>query len=309
MFGLFDNPILWIRSAATKWSHNYWPTFLLFVLGTVWGLHFSIIKIVSQSGMSYTGVASLLTVGVATVMMGLALVRRKLPVVNRATLVYYIVCASLGYLVPFFISINVAKHLPASVLAIVVSTTPIWTILIAWLTRFETVQKRHFWGIFLGFLAACILLLPGATMGDAKAAWWVVPALCLPVCYAANHTYISRYWPRGSDAFQVAGGKEVAAALIALPIYLSSGDYITLADWSAGAWTIPTMIFCFLVGVFLYFEINRIAGPVFVSQANYVTVVAGIVFGWVFFDEHVTYGLALSFTLLIASLWLTRKAG
>lgn len=290
-------------------SRNYWPNFLLFLLGTVWGLHISITKTVSQSGLAYTGVVALLTMVVATTMIGLGLVRRKLPVVNRTTLVYYVVCASLGYLVPVFTSINVAKYLPAGVLAIVISTTPIWTTLIAWLSKTEIVQKRHFWGIFLGFLAASTLLFPGAAVGDTGTAWWAIPALGIPLSYAVHHTYVSRYWPEGSDSLQLGGGNQVAAAFIALPIYLFSGDTMTLTDWSAGAWTIPALIFCSLIGVLLYFEINRIAGAVFVSQANYVTVVAGIVFGWIIFGEHLTYGLAFSFLLLVGSLWLTRKTG
>ena len=210
---------------------------------------------------------------------------------------------------PVFTAINVAKHLPAGVLAIVISTTPIWTTLIARLGKTEVVQKRHLWGISLGFLAASILLFPGATLGDTSAAWWVVPALVIPLSYAVHHTYVSRYWPKGSDSLQLGGGNQVAAALIALPLYLFWGDTMALTDWSAGVWAIPALIFCSLVGVLLYFEINRLAGAVFVSQANYVTVVAGIVFGWVIFGEHPTYGLALSFLLLIASLWLTRKTG
>ncbi len=46
---------------------------------------------------------------------------------------------------------------------------------------------------------------------------------------------------------------------------------------------IPTLICLSLVGVFQYFEINRIARAVFVSQVNYVTAVARIVFGWLIF--------------------------
>ena len=295
-----------VEGAGTR---NYWPTFLLFVLGAIWGLHISITKTVSQSELSYTGVVALLTIIVATTMIGLGLVRRKLPAVNRTTLIYYVVCACLGYLVPVFTSINVAKHLPAGVLAIVISTTPIWTTLIAWLSKTEVVQRPHFWGVFLGFLAASVLLFPGATLGDRSSAWWTIPALAIPLSYAVHHTYVSRYWPEGSDSLQLGGGNQVAAALIALPIFLLSGNTMTLTDWSVGAWAIPALIFCSLIGVLLYFEINRIAGAVFVSQANYVTVVAGIVFGWIIFGEHLTYGLALSFILLVGSLWLTRKTG
>jgi len=286
---------------------NYWPTVLLFILGTMWGLHFSIIKIASESGLTHSGIASFITIGMAIAMILICLFRRKLPVVNRVTIVYYVVCALIGYLIPFFISINVAKHLPAGILAVVISTVPIWTILITWVGKFDIVLKRHIWGISLGFLAASILLLPGASLENTQQALWILPAFGIPISYSIYHIYVGRKWPEGSDSFQVAGGVEVASALIVLPIYIGTGDYITLADWSAGAWIIPMMICFSLVGVFLYFEINRIAGAVFVSQANFVTVIAGIVAGWIIFDEQLTYGLTVSVVLLMSSLWLTRR--
>jgi drug/metabolite transporter (DMT)-like permease len=273
----------------------------------MWGLHFSIIKIASQSGLAHSGIASFITISIAAVRIVIAAVRGKWPVFNKKTIVYYFVCSVLGYLVPFLVSINVAKHLPASVLAVVISTTPIWTTLITWLGRFDVVLKRHIWGISLGFLAASILLLPGASVGSAQEIWWIIPAFAIPVAYAIYHIFVGRYWPEGSDSFQVAGGKEIIAALIVLPIYIGSGDYITFADWSKGAWIIPMMVCFALVGVFLYFEVNRIAGAIFVSQANFVTVVAGIVAGWLIFDEQVTIGLAFSVVLLLGSLWLTRR--
>ena len=59
-----------------------------------------------------------------------------------------------------------------------------------------------------------------------------------------------------------------------------------------------------VIEIFLYFEIVRIAGPIFVSQSNYVTVVSGVFWGMVIFAERPGEWIWLSAALLGVSLYL-----
>ena len=51
------------------------PIILLVLLGSSWGLYFSMLKIAVLSGISYTGILTLATVGVAIGMSAIALLR------------------------------------------------------------------------------------------------------------------------------------------------------------------------------------------------------------------------------------------
>lgn len=298
-----------IVEAASFLPSRFGPTLLLFVLGSVWGLHYSIIKLASQSGLGYARITALTTLGVALALTLVAIARGKLPPVARTTATYYSVCAILGYVAPFFMQIVVAKHLPAGVLTIIAATAPIWTMLIAWLARMETVTARRGLGVLTGFAAVMLLLSPTMAPAETAHTGWLLASLAIPLTYAAYHNYVARSWPQGLDSLQVATGEAIAAFVIVLPTYFLTSDVIPSGDWSGGVWTIPAMVVLTVIAVFLYFEINRLAGPVFVSQASYITVVAGILWGMAIFGEPFTVALGASALLLILSLWLTRSDG
>jgi drug/metabolite transporter (DMT)-like permease len=58
-----------------------------------------------------------------------------------------------------------------------------------------------------------------------------------------------------------------------------------------------------LVEIFLYFEILRIAGPIFTSQTNFVTVISGVFWAMIIFDERPSEWLWLSAALLGIALY------
>ena len=61
------------------------------------------------------------------------------------------------------------------------------------------------------------------------------------------------------------------------------------------------------IEIYLYFELVRRAGAVFVSQANYIMVVAGVFWGMLIFSERPTAWLWLSAAILLAALYMTHS--
>ena len=62
-----------------------------------------------------------------------------------------------------------------------------------------------------------------------------------------------------------------------------------------------------LVDIYIYFEIVRLRGPIFVSQANYFMVVSGVIWGMILLSERPGPWLWLSAALLTASLYLVSE--
>ena len=58
------------------------------------------------------------------------------------------------------------------------------------------------------------------------------------------------------------------------------------------------------IDCYLYFEIVRLAGPVFVSQANFITVTAGVFWAMLLHGERPSAWLWVSLAFLVASLFL-----
>ena len=97
-------------------------TLLLVILGSTWGLHFSIIKIASESGLGAEGIAAFTTAGVLLCLALISAGRRKWPSPTKSGLIFFAVCALLGWVLPLLIELTVARHLSAGLLTLIVST-------------------------------------------------------------------------------------------------------------------------------------------------------------------------------------------
>jgi len=277
--------------------------YLLF-LGTSWGLYFSLLKFALETGISYVGIATLITLAVCIGMVIIAAFRKKWPAFGRRQIVFYTICAVLGYLLPMLIELRAVAHMPASVLTLIVSVAPITTLLFAWLMRTDHVNWRRIVGMLIGTLAIFAILIPDAHFSSNVEWRWLLLASVVPVCYALYHNVIARYWPDGSDAWQIACGEAILATILLTGIFAPQWASESFSGWNNGYTAIIVMAAIALIDIFIYFEVIRLRGPIFVSHANFFMVVSGVAWGMVFFAEQPSSLLWLSALLLVVSLFL-----
>ena len=280
------------------------PIFLLLFLGGSWGLYFSMLKIAVLSGISYTGILTLSTVGVAAGMSAIALLRRRKPEFGLRHNIFYLVCALTGYLVPMIVELLVIAHMPAGVLALIVSMVPLVTLLLAWMMKTDTINLPRVAGILVGAFAIFAILLPDVHVGEAVAWRWLLLTLVVPVCYAIHHNFTARCWPSGSDSYQVACGEALFAGTLLIIFASFNWQWQDVEAWNRGHSAILFMAAISLIDIYIYFELIRIKGPIYTSHANYVMVVSGVLWGMVIFSERPSPLMWVSAALLIASLYL-----
>ena len=283
------------------------PLFLLLFLGTSWGLYFSLLKVAVLSGISYVGILTLTTVGVALGMTAITLLRGRKPLWSRKHVVFYGVCALSGYLLPMVIELWVIAHMPAGVLTLIVSMAPLATLLLAWLIKTDTVNAMRIGGISIGAFAIFAILLPDANRAGEVALQWLLLATLVPFCYAVHHNFTARYWPEGSDSYQVACGEAIVAGLLLLLFSGFHWEWQDLQSFNRGHAAILIMAAIALIDIYIYFELIRIKGPIYTSHANYFMVVSGVAWGMLIFDERPSPMMWLSALLLVASLYLVGR--
>jgi len=303
------SPVIGQSSLDSAKSHApLLPLVLLIVLGLSWGLHFPIFKFAARSGLPYSGITAAIICGVALALLAIGITRRRLPAFRTRHLRFYFVCAVLGYLVPYFLSLFAAGRLDAGMLTLITSTTPILTLCIAAMVHAEPVRAAQVVGIGLGLASVLFLVVPQIGGIDPKGLTAILLAFGIPASYAGYQVYLSERWPPGSDSFQVASGEALIAAGLMIPVLLSTGGLDVLhGGWTSGHWAILAMILITTVDCYLYFEIVRLAGPVFVSQASFVMVVAGVLWGMLLHGERPGEWLWLSLALLIGSLFMLAR--
>ena len=289
------------------------PIVYLVVLGTSWGLYFSMIKIAVLSGISYTGILTLTTVGVGIGMSLIALLRRRAPRFNLRYNLFYIVCAATGYLIPMVIELWVIEHMAAGVLTLIICMAPLATLIIAWLVKTDRVNPARVFGVVLGAGAIFAVLIPDVHQ-HASVAWrWLLLATLVPLSYAIHHNFTARFWPARSDSYQVACGESIFASLMLIAFALFNWQAQDLQSFNQGHAAILFMALISLIDIWLYFELIRLKGPIFTSHANYFMVVSGIIWGMIIFGERHSSLTWVAVLMLVVSLYLIgdrrRKAG
>jgi len=287
------------------------PLLYLIFLGSSWGLYFSMLKIAERSGISYVGILTLITVGVAIGMSLIALLRRRKPVFTARHLLFYLVCALTGYLIPMIIELWVIGHMPAGVMTLIVSMAPLATLLFAWLMRTDVISPARVGGILLGAFAVFAILLPDAHANEAVAWHWLLLTILVPMSYAIHHNYAARCWPTDSDSYQVACGEAIVGALLLIAFSLFNWQWQDVQSWNEGHSVIVFMALISLIDIYIYFELIRLKGPIYCSHANYFMVVSGVFWGMLIFAERPGPLMWLSALLLVASLYLigARRGG
>ncbi|MFK7939445.1 MAG: DMT family transporter [Roseovarius sp.] len=279
---------------------------LIVILGSVWGLNVSLMKAATLSGIPYTLLAVLTIVGNVVLFSILSRVFvGRVRIVPRLWL-FFAACGGLGYVLPFFLELFAVPRIGAASLSIVISLTPMMTLLISAATGTERLTLRRMCGITLGFVSVSLIAMQDLSLLKGAFGLGLLAAVFVPVIYASYHVFIARFWPDDMEPFEIALGESLAGMLIVAPIYLFWGEIGAAPAFALNTyWVVPAILAFSMVEVWLYFALMRMGGPTYVAQSGYIAVIAGVCWAGVFFGEDITPWLALSIVISLCALLVT----
>ena len=224
---------------------------------------------------------------------------------NIRHLRHYLVLALVGITAPNLFYYYAAPHLSAGILAITISTVPLFTYAIMLLLRFESVVGRRMIGILLGMVAILLLVLPDHGFSSDDASFWVLVVIVCALLYAIENVYIGRGVAPSIDIRELLFGSNLLASLFQFPlaIYLGVDEP---ANWlvSEAGLAIAGIALgsCFAYAMF-FFTIKT-AGPVFASQCAYVVTISGVIWGIIVFSEQHSIWIWISMMVMMIGLVL-----
>ncbi len=259
---------------------------LLVIMGTLWGLQFAMLKRAAQGGYSDLTILmlalALLSIAFVAIMLG----RGEMFRLDRERASFLFVACFLGYIIPLGATLAASRHLPAGILTLLASFSPVATVIIALLFRTETVSRLRLAGIVLGTFAVFLVFWPELQLPGAGTAAYMALALLVPLCYGAESIYIAKYWPEGLNPLQAVTGETVAAMICVLPFFVLFGGASELQlAWTGAEIAIVLFVLAGVVESLLYFAIIQKTGGVFVSFGTFIALAAGIAWGMVLFGE------------------------
>ena len=284
---------------------NWLPLLVLLLMGMTWGLQFAMLKLAVERGHSELNVllmALLLLSIVYAILVGL---RGRVFRPTREHLVFFVIIAILGYILPMGATLYAAPYLPAGIITLFASLSPIATFVVAIGLRTEPVSRIRILVMLLGCVSALLVLAPQADLPGRGALGWMLLVLIVPVCYGVESIYVAARWPKGLGVLELGLGEVLVAAILTLPFFFlfgepqSFGIGVSIADLA-----ILVFVLCGVFEVLMYFWLIRVTGGVLVSFGTFVSLFAGIGWGMVIFSESHGPAVWVAVLILVAALAL-----
>ncbi|WP_159716556.1 DMT family transporter [Geminicoccus flavidas] len=280
------------------------PLLLLAVVGSLLGLTANIVKLALQAGWPALAFLCCSALGAGLVLLALAASTGNWPGLGRQALAYYLCSGLLSIALPnalFFLAI---PHVGAAFVALCLAFPPLATYLLALLFRMEQLRLVRAAGVATGLLGALVLAF-GRSGGGSAAPFWAAAALAGPLVIAAGNIYRTLRWPEGASALSLAPGMLLGGAVLLVPFLPLSGSTPPLGE--ASVMLLLAQIAVFSATYALYFILQKIAGPVYLSQIGSVGAVVGASLAVLALGEPASLALLLAGLLVLLGVFLVNR--
>jgi len=272
----------------------------LLIVGIFLALSLVVAKLADAAGaprLSFLMVALLAT---GLVLMGMAIWQRNLVPLNLRVLEYALVTGALLAL-PNALGFLAVRHVGAGFLSMSYAFPILLTWLMAVVLGMEAARGLRLLGVLLG-LAGGVILATGKAMDLDEATGWVILVLAMPLALAAGNIFRTLRWPTGASPIYLAALMMFGAVLSLLPfvLYFEPGQLPQLILDMTIVKLLLLEILVFSVLYFFYFVLQKLAGPVYLSQIGIVAAVVGALIAILVLGEAAPSNLAFAGSLVLA---------
>ena len=276
---------------------------LVLLAGALFGASPAIGRVSAGIGLPPLGLVFWSNVLAATVCLTWTVVRSGPPRFSRADIRVILVWAIVLGCLYQTLTIVVAAHVEASVIALVNSSRGFLVFLLAAALMLEAASLRRFLGLGLGFVSVAGLLATDASLQDA-APLWLAACFALPALLAI-HTVIMCSRLASLDAFAAVGAMMTVSSIALLPVaFVNDAILVPWQALEAGGFLIVTLGLSTAAALVLAMVLVRTSGPVFAGQMAYSQAMGGLLWSYMILDERLTPLAWGAFALLLAGVWI-----
>lgn len=285
-----------------KNSNSIYSLAILILLGFIWGSGYTLAKYAMTNEVPPLGYAFWQSLGPAFLLTIACALTSTFPLFRARFWPYFLVCGLIGIAIPNTNMYLIAKHIPAGLLAVIVNTVPLIVYPLALLTRQERFDSWRILALLLGLIGIFLILAP---TGQNLISAWNLLAMVSPLAFALCSIYIAQKQPVELGALQAASGMLLAASLLLLPLVLANHAFYPLTPpFTVAKQVVLLEIVLSSIGYLLFFQLIRLAGPVFYSLVGCIVALTGLFWGFVVFHEQTDSVQKLAIICVICALFL-----
>ncbi len=251
------------------------PVELLLWCGVLLGVSFPLGKVAAAAGVSPVMWALLVSVGASLSLVPVMLTRGLL-VRPRGRMLRYVVISGLASFAGSNLMIfGLVPKVGAGQVGMMFALSPVATLALSLMFGMKAPNALGILGIAVGLVGAGMVAFGRG--GVEGSMFWSLVALTIPLVLAAGNVYRTLDWPEGAHPMALAFWAHLVAVfgLLAVQVFLEGGVPV------AGFAEVPVAVAVQLVAAGLtfpaYFKLQKIGGPVLLSQIGYVAAALGLV--------------------------------
>jgi drug/metabolite transporter (DMT)-like permease len=281
---------------------------LLVITGALLGLSLPFGKIATANGIPPIVWAFLISFGAGAVLLAALVITGHRLKLSAHKLRYFFVAALVSYAIPNLLMFSLIPHVGAGYAGIMYTLSPVVTLVFSLLLGVRRPNLLGIAGIVVGFVGAVMVALTRGEADRPADLFWVVLGLILPLFLACGNIYRTYDWPKGSGPIELAAGCHLAAALMLLIGAVGTGA----AGGLGGLADLPLLSLAQVVTAtamfVVFFRLQDVGGPVYLSQIGYVAAAIALVSGTLFLGEHYQWLTWLGAGIITTGVVMTTRA-
>lgn len=251
------------------------PIACLLAVGSLLGLTANLTKTAAGAGWPPLAFLCWSILPAGLILLGATTVLGEAPGRRQSDVVYYFVCGLFSIALPNALGFGAVAHVGASFVSLCLALPPLLTYAAALALRMERLKAARAIGILFGLAGAATLAIAKTRSATAEPLW-IIGALSSPIFITFGNIYRTLRWPTGASALSLAPGMLIAGALLTAPILALAGiPFAPNAFRSEALWLLAAQTLVFTLTYALYFVLQKIAGPVYLSQIGSVAAIVG----------------------------------
>ena len=280
---------------------------VLLAMGASWAVTIPLAKIAVSEGYRHLGIIFWQLVLGALFLGGLNLMRGKGLPVTRPQLLFYVVIAMVGTILPNMASYQSAIYLPAGILSIVIALVPMFAFPLALAMGTDQFSWAKLAGLCFGLIGVLLLVGPEASLPERWMVWVIPLAMLGPIFYAFEANLVAKWGTFKLDAIQVPFGASVVGALLTGPVALASGHFINpLPPYGNPDFAVMGIAVLHAGPYAAYVWLVSRAGAVFAAQVAYLVTGFGVLWSMLLLGERYAGTVWLALGVMFLGLFLVQ---
>ncbi|MFW3613605.1 EamA/RhaT family transporter [Billgrantia antri] len=287
------------NSTNTRNRTGWYALGCLLLVGSLLALSLVVAKLADRAGAPRLSFLMVAVSGAGLLLLVLAGLQRQPMRLDRRIVEYALVSGAL-FALPNALGFLAVRHVGAGF----VSLSFAFPILVTWMLAvglgMERIRALRLSGVLLG-LAGGVLLAWAKAGGMQGAQGWVALVLTIPLIIALGNIYRTLRWPGEAGPVYLAALMLIGGALTLAPFVLAfeAHQFGQLIDSTGVLRLLLAEVVVFTVLYVFYFVLQKLAGPVYLSQIGMVAALVGTLIAVSLLGEAVPPYLGLAGVLVL----------